>query len=283
MASVNRALLDVRDLSVAFGRSGEMIAADRVSFRIGKGETVALVGESGSGKTVSALSILQAAALSRRLASVGRSVVRRQGPPEAQAGAVAGRARQPHLDDLPGADDVAQPAAHHPAAGGRGAARAPAHGREGRARARAGAAAKGRHPRAGKAPRRVSASAVGRPAPARDDRHGARQRAGSADRRRADDGARRHHPGADPRAAEAAAARDGHGACCSSPTTSASSARWPSASTSCRAARSSRKAPPRTSSPSRSTATRNCCWRPSRRAIRPAPTTRHPSSSRPTT
>ena len=59
MASVNRALLDVRDLSVAFGRSGEMIAADRVSFRIGKGETVALVGESGSGKTVSALSILK--------------------------------------------------------------------------------------------------------------------------------------------------------------------------------------------------------------------------------
>ncbi len=58
MASTNRALLDVRDLSVAFGR-GTMIAADRVSFRIGKGETVALVGESGSGKTVSALSILK--------------------------------------------------------------------------------------------------------------------------------------------------------------------------------------------------------------------------------
>ena len=58
MANVNRALLDVRDLSVAFA-GGKLIAADQVSFRIGKGETVALVGESGSGKTVSALSILK--------------------------------------------------------------------------------------------------------------------------------------------------------------------------------------------------------------------------------
>ena len=54
------ALLDVRDLSVAFKAGGsELLAVDRVSFRIGRGETVALVGESGSGKTVSALSILK--------------------------------------------------------------------------------------------------------------------------------------------------------------------------------------------------------------------------------
>ncbi len=59
MTPPKRALLDVRDLSVAFGRSGEMVAVDHSSFRIGKGETVALVGESGSGKTVSALSILR--------------------------------------------------------------------------------------------------------------------------------------------------------------------------------------------------------------------------------
>ena len=53
-------LLDVRNLSVSFGAGQEkLLAVDRASFSIGKGETVALVGESGSGKTVSALSVLK--------------------------------------------------------------------------------------------------------------------------------------------------------------------------------------------------------------------------------
>jgi microcin C transport system ATP-binding protein len=53
-------LLSVRDLSVAFGQGGrELLAVDRVSFDVGKSETVALVGESGSGKSVTALSILK--------------------------------------------------------------------------------------------------------------------------------------------------------------------------------------------------------------------------------
>src|SRR5262244_805380 len=53
-------LLSVHDLSVAFGRGErELIAVDRVSFDIARGETVALVGESGSGKSVTALSILK--------------------------------------------------------------------------------------------------------------------------------------------------------------------------------------------------------------------------------
>jgi microcin C transport system ATP-binding protein len=53
-------LLDVRDLSVCFGAGKDkLLAVDRASFSIRKGETVALVGESGSGKTVSALSILK--------------------------------------------------------------------------------------------------------------------------------------------------------------------------------------------------------------------------------
>jgi microcin C transport system ATP-binding protein len=53
-------LLDVRDLSVAFRQGpNEMLAVDRISFDIAKGETVALVGESGSGKSCAALSILK--------------------------------------------------------------------------------------------------------------------------------------------------------------------------------------------------------------------------------
>ena len=53
-------LLSIRNLSVLFrqGKS-ETLAVDRVSFDIGRGETVALVGESGSGKSVTALSVLK--------------------------------------------------------------------------------------------------------------------------------------------------------------------------------------------------------------------------------
>src|SRR5204863_617960 len=53
-------LLSVRDLSVAFRQGArQLLAVDRISFELGKGETVALVGESGSGKSVTALSVLK--------------------------------------------------------------------------------------------------------------------------------------------------------------------------------------------------------------------------------
>ncbi len=58
--SAPETLLSVRDLSIAFGRGArEVLAVDRVSFDINKGETVALVGESGSGKSVTALSVMK--------------------------------------------------------------------------------------------------------------------------------------------------------------------------------------------------------------------------------
>jgi microcin C transport system ATP-binding protein len=53
-------LLSVRDLSIAFGRGErEVLAVDRVSFDICKGETMALVGESGSGKSATALAVMK--------------------------------------------------------------------------------------------------------------------------------------------------------------------------------------------------------------------------------
>jgi ABC-type dipeptide/oligopeptide/nickel transport system ATPase component len=56
MSAETSPLLDVRDLSVAFG---ERTVVDRVSFRIAPGETLGVVGESGSGKSVTAFSILR--------------------------------------------------------------------------------------------------------------------------------------------------------------------------------------------------------------------------------
>ena len=60
MTGPRETLLEVKDLSVAFGHGArEVLAVDRVSFEIGKSETVALVGESGSGKSVTALSVMK--------------------------------------------------------------------------------------------------------------------------------------------------------------------------------------------------------------------------------
>ena len=60
MSAPGEKLLSIRDLSVAFGQGArEVLAVDRVSFDIAKGETVALVGESGSGKSVTALSVMK--------------------------------------------------------------------------------------------------------------------------------------------------------------------------------------------------------------------------------
>ena len=56
--SNNGALLDVRDLRTVFGGGDQTVyAVNGVSFKVRRGETVALVGESGCGKSVTALSL----------------------------------------------------------------------------------------------------------------------------------------------------------------------------------------------------------------------------------
>ena len=127
-------------------------------------------------------------------------------------GAVGTRAARParrrDLDDLPGADDVAEPGVHRrlPARGSAAPASRP--DRQRCAQARDRAARRSRHPGPGVQDQCVPVADVGRPAAARDDRDGDRLRAEAPDRRRADDRARRHDPEADPRpdrrAAEAA-------------------------------------------------------------------------------
>ena len=111
----------------------------------------------------------------------------------------AGAGRR-HHHGVPGADELAQPAAHDRAAGRRDREAAPQAVGAGGARAHARDARPRRPARCGAPPRRLSAPALGRAAPARHDRDGARERARPVHRRRADDGARRHRAGADPEA-----------------------------------------------------------------------------------
>ena len=90
---------------------------------------------SGSGKSVTALSVLQL--LPYPMAAHPTGSIRFQGQELVGAPATrapAQRPRQPRVDDLPGADDLAQPAAHDRAAGERGAD--PAQGPDARGRAR---------------------------------------------------------------------------------------------------------------------------------------------------
>ena len=104
----------------------------------------------------------------------------------------------PHCHDLPGADERARSGLHRRPPDLRDAAR-PYRRRQGRGEgAHPRHAPPRRHRLAGAAHRRLSASALRRHAPARDDRGQPDLRAAIADRGRADHRARRHRAGADP-------------------------------------------------------------------------------------
>ena len=109
------ALLAIEHLSVRFGATP---VVDDVSFEIAAGEKFALVGESGSGKSITALSVL---GLVDGAETQRRDPLRRPRPAAGFRARAARGARRRDRDDLPGADDRAQPAAHDRRADRRGA------------------------------------------------------------------------------------------------------------------------------------------------------------------
>ena len=190
------ALLRVRDLSVEFHtQAGVLRAVDGLSFRLRAGSAVALVGESGSGKSVTAQAIL---GLLPRTAKITRGQVL-LADADARGGAIdlarldpgkrAFRAvrgdrisiifQEPMTSLSPlhtVGDQIREALLLHTA--GEPAPRAS--GGHRRDAARVG------FPDPGQAFAHLPVRALGRPAPARDDRHGAGLRPGAADRRRAD-------------------------------------------------------------------------------------------------
>ena len=172
------------------------------------------------GKSVTALSVMQLLPYPVAVHTPGSSIrYRGRGAGGRRREDAARGAGQSHRDDLPGADDLAQSAA--PRSKSRSREVLMLHKGLSRQAARERVLellGPGRHPAIRE--QRLNAypaSALRRPAPARDDRHGARQRARPADRRRADHRARRHRPGADPEAAEGSAGAARHGAAADHP------------------------------------------------------------------
>ena len=188
------------------GRRHHADAVDQVSFsRSSRGECVALVGESGSGKSVSALSILKLLPYPNAL-RIPRAAIRFKTASELIDRHPSGRVREVRLGSdisIIFQEPMTSLNPLHTIEAQIGeiiCALHPASRRAARARTLELLKA-GRHSRARARLKQLSAPALRRPAPARDDRDGAGQRARPPDRGRADHRARCHRAGPDPGAA----------------------------------------------------------------------------------
>ena len=219
-------VLEIQGLTV---RYGARLATWAVDLALGAGEVLGLVGESGAGKS-----------------TVGRAVVRLLPEPgRVETGAVRLGGRdllaltEPEMRRLRGADVALIPqdplSALNPGVPDRppGDGRAPDPPRPLAGGGRRGDGPAPRPPRpsraGGRAPA-LSPRAVGRDAAARPHRDGVLLRAHARHRRRADDGARRHHAGPDPAAPRGAPGGAAASRRSSSPTISAWSRTWRTAS-----------------------------------------------------
>ena len=204
-------LLTVEDLGVSFAtEDGVVRAVDGVSFELRAGEVLAIVGESGCGKSVTAQTIMGLtrspnAEFSGSIHYGETELVR---APEATLRAIRGEeiamVFQDSMTSLHpvyrvGWQIAEQIRAHEDVS------EAAANDRAVELLAEVGI------PDPAERAARLPARAVGRHAPAGDDRDGAREPAQDPHRRRADDGARRDDPGADHRAARRPAGRAGVG------------------------------------------------------------------------
>ena len=227
-------LLEIADLRTwFFTRDGVVRAVDGVSFQVAPGETLAIVGESGCGKSVTALSILRlipsppGRIVSGTIRFAGRDL---RALSEAEMRDVRGNEismifQEPMTSLNPVLTigrQIAETLTLHQGLDRRAAL------------AKAVDMLRLVHiPEARAAHRRIPAPALGRHAPAGDDRDGARLQPEAADRRRADDGTRRDDPGADPRSDARVEAEDRRRDRTDHPRSRASSPRWRSASSSC--------------------------------------------------
>ena len=106
-------LLSVRGLRTTFRtEEGEFAAVEDVSFDLAEGEVLGIVGESGCGKSVTALSIMRLIPSPPGRIAGGEMLFEGQDLLDAARAADARDPRRRDRDDLPGADDLAQPGVH---------------------------------------------------------------------------------------------------------------------------------------------------------------------------